>query len=244
MSKERYQNPVVGDQVLLRLFSFNSNNLTDITPQQVEIYFLDPNLAGPNNPDGRIIVQTIDGSDVVQEDIGTYRVAVDLIDPKYVVGRYLDIWTFTGDTNLPDMTAENTFRVYPQLFYTTPLPVVYDFSFSFTPNQMRKGSKQYIRIQIKPNVPRATDLQRYYENLAISSNLKISIAQKCGPCVPAEEDLRLVVDQEYIDYREMNYGYYQIDTEDMDPGVYDVWFTLELGGNRYVSDKQNFQIYF
>lgn len=242
-TKERYQNPVVGDDVRLRLFSFNSNNLFDVTVQSVAIYYLDRQGVNESNPDGRTLVTILTPDQVVREDTGTYLVDLPLPDPTFVLGRYLDVWTYTADPNQPDLTVENTFRVYPQLFYSTPIPVVYDFGFTFQPNRLRKGSRQYLRIMIQPNVPRATDLQRYYENLAITSNLKVSIAQKCGPCVPTEVDLRTVVDEDQVDYRECAYGYYQLDTEDLDLGVYDVWFTLEIGGNRYVSDKQTLQIY-
>lgn len=241
--KERYQNPVVGDTVRLRIFTYNSNNLFDVTPQQVDIYFLDRTLVTELNRDGRSLFQTFDASAIVQDDVGTYHLDVPLTDPAFLIGRYLDIWTYTANTNLPDLTTENTFRVWPQLFYSTPIPVVYDFSFAFHPNKIRKGSKQYLRIEIKPNVPRATDLQRYYENLAIVSDLSITIAQKCGLCVPAELDLRTVVECALVDYRENSYGYYLLDTEDMDPGVYDVTFTLEIGGNKYVSDCQILQIF-
>lgn len=37
--KERYQNPVVGDTIRLRLFFYNSNNFADVnTIDQVAIY--------------------------------------------------------------------------------------------------------------------------------------------------------------------------------------------------------------
>jgi hypothetical protein len=75
--------------------------------------------------------------------------------------------------------------------------------------------------------------------------LKISIELNCGDCLPKEKDLRTIVDEELVDYREKRHGYFQLDTEalDMDCGIYDVWFTLEIGGNKYISDRMHIQIY-
>jgi hypothetical protein len=113
----------------------------------------------------------------------------------------------------------------------------------FRPNRFRKGSKQYLICQITPNVPKGTDLGRYYENLIINSNVKISLELNCGNCVPTEEDLRLVLDQVSMDYREKNFAYYQLDTTDLDVGIYNAWFTLEIGDNIYISDRMNLQIF-
>jgi hypothetical protein len=137
----------------------------------------------------------------------------------------------------------NTFNLYADLWYTTPIPVVYDFSFVFRPNRFRKGSKQYIICQITPNVPRGTDLGRYYENLIINSNVMISMELTCGDCVPAEQDLRLVLDQAPTDYREKNYAYYLLDTTELEVGIYNVWFTMEMGENTFISDRMNLQIF-
>lgn len=241
-TKERYQNPTTGDTVKLRLFSYNSNNLANLTVEKVEIYVLDPTEKCEANPDGRRLVQTFDGSSVVQEDTGTYLLEVEMTDPLYLLGTYKDVWTLAID-NQPAQTAEQVFEVYPQLWYTTPIPVVYDFSFHFQPNKLRQGSIQYLIIEIVPNVPRSRDLRQYYENLAIVSDLQISIEQACGPCVPEEADLRLLVDDEPVDYREKRFGYYKLDTTDMDEGIYNVWFKLNLGENVYVSEKMQLQIF-
>jgi hypothetical protein len=242
--RERYQNPAVGDTINLRLFTYNSNNLTDLDSiTQVDIYFLDRNEVTSDNPDGRRLVETFDGSGVVAEDTGTYSLSVELQDKKYVIGRYLDVWTVNIIEGETSETIENCFEIYPNLLYTTPIPVVYDFSFHFQPNKFRKGSKQYLIIEIIPNVPTAGDLRRYYENLAIVSDLKLSIEQHCGDCVPAEQDLRLIVDKAPTEYREKRHAYYRLDTEDLDCGIYMITFQLEFGGNVYISDKMPFQIY-
>ena len=243
-NKERYQNPVVGDEIRLRMFTYNSNNFTEVVNiEKVEIFFLDPDCKTDANPDGRRLVEEFDGSVVSNPSTGEYILDVQTRDVEYNIGRYIDVWHVEFLENEPIQKVENCFDIYPNLFYTTPIPVVYDFKFHFQPNKFRKGSKQYIIIDVVPNVPTAGDLQRYYENLAIVSDLKISIEQTCGDCVPDDPDLRLIVDDEQIDYREKRRGYYQLDTEDLDCGIYDIWFKLEFGGNVYISDRNNFQIF-
>jgi hypothetical protein len=235
-AKERYQNPTGGDTVNLRLFTYNSNNLANVVAvQKVDIFSCDDT--------SRILVETFPGTSVIAESTGKYLLTVPLTEPKYCIGRYLDAWTLQFENEDCPATVEQPFQVYPQLWYTTPIPVVYDFSFSFRPNRMRVGSKQHLIIEITPNVPRGSDLARYYENLAIVSNLNISIEQMCGDCVPCEEDLRLIVDNQPVDYREKRYGYYLLDTTELEKGIYNVWFQMEFGESIYISDKNQFQIY-
>ncbi len=148
---------------------------------------------------------------------------------------------FEGEPN--GATIEQPWKIYPDLWFTSPTPVIYDFQFRFQPNRIRKGERKYLRIEIVPQVPNAADLARYYETLAIVSDLKISIEQACGPCVPAESDLRLVIDKEDVTFREKRYGYWQIDTEDMDCGIYNVWFQMEFATNVYISDRYQLQVY-
>lgn len=243
-TKERYQNPAISDTIKLRLFTYNSNNLADVTEiESVKIYHLDRNEISEDNPDGRTLIETIEGTAVTTEDTGTYLCEVELAELQYSIGDYIDVWTISVSEDMPSQTVEQVFKVYPSLWYTTPIPIVFDFKFLFQPNKFRKGSKQYLIIEIVPNVPTAGDLRAYYENLAIVSDLKISIEQACGDCLPEEEDLRLVIDEESVDYREKRFGYYQLDTEDMDCGLYNIWFKLEIGGNTYLSDKYKLQIY-
>jgi hypothetical protein len=241
---ERYQNPVVDSTVNLRLFTYNSNNFSNVASiDQVDLYFLDPSNQSSENPDGRRLVESFNGSAVTNEDTGKYVLSVPLTSPSYTIGRYVDIWTFTVVADEVPATSEQCFEVYPNLWYMTPIPVVYDFDFHFQPNKLRQGSKQYLKIEIKPNVPRASDLQKYYENLAILSDLKISIEQQCGDCVDAESDLRLVVDEESVDFREKRWGYYLLDTSEMDCGIYDIWFKLEMGETVHISDRMQLQIF-
>jgi len=242
--KERFSNPVSGDTARLRLFSYNSNNFADIEViEKVDIYFLDPDEKTAENPDGRRLVQSIEGTAVEQTETGHYILDLELEPDRYVIGRYIDIWTIYPIASQAVQTVVNFFDVYPQLWYTTASPVVYDFNFHFQPNRLRHGSKQYLIIEIIPNVPKASDLCRYYENLIVGASITISIEQACGPCLPPEQDLRMIVTDELIELREKKFAYYQLDTEEMDCGIYHVWFKLEFGGNVYVSDKMQLQVY-
>jgi hypothetical protein len=242
--KERSQNPVVGDDVKLRLFAYNSNNRADFNEiSKVEIYFLDPAAISEDNLDGRTLVETIDAADVTTVETGQYMITVSLGESKYAIGKYIDVWYVTVELGDPEATVENVWQIYPDLWFTTPTVLVYDFNFSFRPNKIRKGSKRFIVIDITPNVPKASDMARYYENLAIVSPLKISIEQECGNCVPAEEDLRLVVDQADVELRDKSLGYYFIDTTDWAEGVYNVWFEMIFGESTFISDKLQLQIF-
>lgn len=246
MAKERYQNPAVGDDIKLRLFTYNSNNSADLySVESVDIYYMDRTLITSENPDGRRLVESFDGALVTAEDTGKYLLQINAEEAKYVIGSYLDVWTVKTSDTLPSSAVVNKFQIYPNLWYTTPIPIVYDFSFRFLPNKFRQGAKQYLIIEIVPNVPTAGDLRQYYENLAIVSDLRISIEQNCGDCMPAEKDLRLIVDNELVDYREKRHGYYHLDTDalEMTCGIYDIWFQLDFGINRYISDRFHFQVY-
>jgi hypothetical protein len=241
--KERYQNPVPDDTVLLRLFVYNQNAFSNFQSiENVQIYKIPDNESIEDISKGTL-VRTVDSADIKQDETGKYYIELDAEYPLFTVGKYVDIWNITFKANEGVSQVINTFNLYPELWYTTPIPVVYDFSFAFRPNRFRKGSKQYIICQITPNVPRGTDLGRYYENLIINSNVKISMEISCGDCVPVEQDLRLVLDNVPTDYREKNYAYYMLDTAELDVGIYNVWFTMEMGENVFISDRMNLQIF-
>jgi hypothetical protein len=240
MVKERTQNLTCGDTVNLRLFTYNSNNRRDVLSiESVDIYTEDA-----TQPTGWRLVKSIDGSEVTREDTGQYVLQVELTDILYTIGAYKDVWTVTFESGeCATAQIQNFFQVLSDLWFTTPIPPIYDFKFDFRPNKIRKGSKRYIVIQVVPNVPRGSDLLPYYENLAIVSDLRVSIEIACGECVPVEQDLRLLVDRTLVDYREKGYAYYYIDTTNYDEGIYNIWFELAFGENLYVSDKNSFQIY-
>ncbi len=243
--KQRYQNPTISDTVRLEFFVLNSNNFAEVQAiNQVRIYYLDPTQVSCANPDGRVLVQTVPGGSVQNPTTGEYYIDLFLDPLIYTeVGRYIDEWEVifvTGDT---PANHDQLFQIYSELWYTTPIPIVYDFSFYFQPNRMKYGEKKWIEIEIIPNVPRATDLCAYYENLAISAQLFVTITQKCGDCVPCETDLRTVVDRQPAQYREKNRGFYKIDTTQFDCGIYDIFFELDFGDNVYLSDTNQFQVY-
>ena len=241
--KQRYQNPVVGDTVRLRLFFYNSNNFANVSNiNSISIYRVEDGQS-TNDANARTLIQTIPGTSVVQEATGKYYIDVEL-SASYTIGTYVDVWDVDFESSYENQsTVTNIFQVYPDLWYTTPIPVVYDFNFTFRPSRLRQGSKRYIIVEVVPNVPQGTDLQRYYENLAIVGDLKVSIEQRCGECLPKEADLRLIVDKAEVDYREMQFGYYQIDTSDYEVGIYDIWFELDLGDNIYISERNQLQIF-
>jgi len=239
--KERFQNPVTGDTVRLRLYSYNSQNKADFySVEKVEIYFLDPSSVTDTNKDGRVLLDSFGA--VAHTAPGEYFLDLPLVPDKYVIGTYIDVWHVQCKEGQANQSVSNSFRILPDQWYTTPLPIVYDFGFQVKPNKIRKGSKRFLIIDIEPNVPKASDLDKYYLNLAIASPLKISIQKAaCGSC--ESSDLRMVVEAELIEQRDMATAYYQIDTSEMEEGIYDVWFEMEFADNVYISDKQQIQIY-
>ena len=160
--KERGQNPVVGDQLNLRLFSWDSNNKTPVYAiPQVQIYCLDPDEKTEENPDGRRLVQTFSADEIVNDAVGEYHIEPTLVESQYVIGHYIDVWTIQAQADDPaPMTWINKFQIYPHLWFMSPAPLVYDFSFWFQPNKIRLGAKRWLIIHIKPNVPTASDLER------------------------------------------------------------------------------------
>lgn len=242
--KARYTNPAVNDTVILQLFTYNSNAPADFNSiTKVEIYCLDPTEKTEHNPEGRRLVTTIDGGLVSHTAVGIYQISLPLTGPLFVIGHYIDVWHITVGTDNVNDTVSNSFEIYPDLWFSTPLPIVYDFSFSFHPNKIRKGSIKYLIIDIEPNVPKASDLARYYQQLAIVSPLQISIEQICGHCLPEETDLRLLLDAAPVELRDKCVGYYLLDTTEMEKGIYDVWFNLQMGETLNISEKLQLQIF-
>ena len=245
-TKDRFQNPVIGDTVRLMLLVMNSNNTAALSlVDKVEIYYLDPTAHTIPNPDGRTLIETVSGASVLNPTLGTYEVD-EFIDPALFTqtGNYLDLWYVQYTLADPISTISQYFTLYPDLWATSPTPIVYDFSFGFSPHKLRLGENKEIEIEIIPNVPRASDLEKYYQNLAISADLSVSIAKRCTDCPPScDSDLDLIVDGAPTDYRERNRAFYRIDTNQYDPGIYDIWFTLNFGTNTYMSENFQFMIW-
>jgi len=243
MSKERNQNIVVGNDVTLRLFTYNSNQRQSVNSvEKVEIYYLDSGFITEDNPEGRRLVDTITGITLVEE--GQYSIEISLEEEKYVIGKYIDVWYVNFDS-MQSGTVTNEFRVIPELWFASDLPIIYDFSFGFRPNRVRYGEKRWINIEIIPNVPNISDLKKYYANLAVASPLRIWIEKNCGDCVPQEKDLRTVVEGDLVEHRRGTEGSYFLDTETlgMDCGIYNVWFEMEFGENKFISDNLQLQIF-
>lgn len=242
--KERYQNPVLGDTVNLRLISFNSNNLFDVYQiQKVEIcQVICQDDKCCDVKELRPILE-VPGSDVVREDIGSYLLKLDVTTPTFTVSKYVDNWYIEPNDSGSILQHKNQFEIFSDLWYFSSTPVIYTFNFEFQPHRIRKGSKQWLIIRLVPNVPRATDLERYYTNLATISNLYIYLEQSCGQCVPEEEDLRLLVDRQLVTRREKVYGYYFLDTTDLECGIYNLWFEMNFAGTTQISPKYQVQIF-
>lgn len=244
MIKTRGQNVRVNDTIRLKLFVYNGSEPSNVeSVDKVDIYRLYAVPSTTDNPYGKLLVETIDGSNVTIDTEGEYYVDLTLTSPTYTIDRYSDEWSLRFNADLPVGVSEQLFRVYSDAWFTDSRPVIHDFNFSFTPNKFISGSKKYIEIEVTPKVPHNSDKLKYYQNLVSAGVLYISMEQSCGECVPEEEDLRLVLDKEIITERDFCRGYYQIDTTDLDCGIYHIWFQLDLGTNIYISDKQPFQIF-
>jgi len=246
--KERNQNPVAGDELVLRLFTYNSNHRQPVElVEKVLIYQLDKTFATEDNPEGMRLVLEVGPGDVEEVDDafgGHYKIVAPLESEVFTVGQYLDVWSVRFSQNQSG-TVTNQFTVLSELWYASDMPVVYDFTYGFRPNRVRQGEKRWLTVEVVPNVPRASDLERYYTNLAVASPVKISIEKACGECVPKEKDLRMVVERGDVEHRRDSEGFYFLDTValDMDCGIYNVWFELEFGENSFISENLQLQIY-
>ena len=245
MAKERYQKPVCGDTVNLRLFTYNSNNLSNVKSiDEIKIFTVDPTLMSAANPEGLRLVETISGTAVQIAKTGEYVLPLYLNPELYGIGTYYDSWTVTFENGeCASADIRNTFQINSDLWFTSASPILYDFNFQFRPNRIRKGTKRYVLIRVTPNVPQGADLISYYENLAIVSDIRVSMEISCGECVPAETDLRLVVDRHLVEYRQDSYAYWFLDTTQLDEGIYNIWFETTAGENTFISEKYALQIF-
>lgn len=243
-TKQRNQNPLVGDTVVLKFFAFGNGSLADPHAiEKVDIYRVLGTEVTEENPLGRVLVETITSDDIVRDEEGKYHADLVLERPRYTQGRYQDEWTVVFEEDAEPATPALDFFIAPTTWFVDSSPVVFDFNFDFRPNRVRKGSKKHLQVKVTPDVPRGTDKQRYYENMAIAGSIYITIEQKCGNCLPQEEDLRIVVDQELLTERDGCNAFYLLDTEELDCGLYDVTVEAHLGENVFVSDPMPLQIY-
>lgn len=243
-TKGRNQNPVIGSTIRLKFFTFSGGEFADPhSVDEVNVYKLYSTEDTEENPLGRTLIKTIESSSITKSDVGKYYIDLELDGSTFTQGHYQDEWSLVFEEGDETCKSPMYFQIYPTMWFTDSMPIVHDFSFDFQPNKIVVGSKKYLQVAVKPEVPRGTDKQRYYENMAIAGDLYISIEQKCGDCLPEEQDLRLVVDRELIAERDGCVGYYRLDTSELDCGMYDVWFEANLGPNVFISDKQPLQIY-
>jgi hypothetical protein len=236
-TKERNQNPVCNDTVILRLYQFNENAPADVNEvQKVEIYVHDHTVEG-----GRRLVQTI--TDIARSDVGQYSVVVDLTSPTYTIGQYCDVWTISYEADECPGTRTFEFEINADKWYGNSDQFIWDFYFAFRPTRFRKNERKYIVVEVTPNVPHLSDLERYYQTLQTYPDLFITIQMRCVECMPAEEDLQVVVDRARVSLTSSRLGQYFLDTTELACGIYDVWFDLEVGGNTYISPKNQIQIF-
>lgn len=236
-TKERNQNPVCNDTLTLRLYQFNQNSPTDVTEvQKVEIYVSDDTVDG-----GKRLVETI--TDITHDGLGQYSVTVDLTSPTYTIGDYWDVWTINYESDECPGTRTFEFEILADKWYGNSDEYIWDFYFAFRPIKFRKNERKYIVVEVTPNVPHLSDLERYYQTLATYPDLFVNIKMRCVDCMPAEEDLQVVVDHAPVTMTSSRLGKYFLDTTELACGIYDIWFELELGGNNYVSPMNQIQIY-
>ena len=255
-TRERYQNPVLGDTINLRLFTFNSNlNVDPFKIDRVDVYWLDDSLKSASNSDGRTLIQQFSSADIQHIGEGQYLLPVFLNPYKtvsgseeffYRIGDYIDAWwiIFEGDENATK--TENEFKVYPDLWYASPMPMVYDFDFEFSPNKLIRGSKQYLIVGIKCMAPGSTAKEQYYQTLAVLGNLgvSISVSTRCDCYDTVYPSRNIIVDKASVSYRDNNRGYYLLDTTKLPTtcSLFDIWFTYDYGGNTFISPKFALQI--
>jgi len=241
-AKERGQNAVCNDTITLRLYEFNENAPAAVNAiEKVEVFYLDPFNRTSCNPDGRRLIQTF--TTVTVDGVGQYSVAVPLTSPLYVIGRYVDVWHISFEADQCPGTRELHFGIGADKWYANSEPYLWSFAFAFRPNKFRKNERKNIIVEVTPNVPHISDLERYYADIATFPALFVTMAMRCGDCVPAEEDLRTVIDRQPVEVRNKRLGHFFLDTTDLDCGIYDIWFELDLGGNTYISPKNQFQIF-
>lgn len=242
--KERYQNLVCGDTIRLRLYTFNSNEKKDVNSiESVTIYYHDPLEITTENPQGLRLIATIESNDIVHDSDGSYYVDIITTPLNYLIGDYTDTWKVQfEDGECFSESIKNTFKIIPDSWYASEIDLPESYQIFFRPNRFIKGTKRNLICEIIPNVPKASDLEKYYKILNATGEIRISIAAICGPCLPAEKDLRLVVDREIITNKQGCNFYYFLDTEEMNIGIYDVWFEINIGENTFITESNQIQI--
>ena len=237
---------VEGDTVQLGFCSFNSG-LKDPAGgvTKVDIYHLGALEPTLDNPLGKSLVITITGDSIIHDSMGRYHIELPLNFPQFQIGSFQDVWSYILDPYGDTCQSVFEFIISNNLWFTDTQPLVHDFNFKFRPNRVTKGSRKYIEVIVEPNLPHTSEKRRFYENVISCGELSISIKKICSDCLPQEEDLKLVVDNEIITERAGNRGWYFLDTtnDDLDCGIYDVVFVFNLGESTFISEAEPLQVY-
>lgn len=256
MIKERTQNPVLGDTINLRLFSYSSNTLSDVyRVKSVKIFYLDHDQRTENNPDGRVLIRTVAEPDIQNPSDGEYLLPLITNETEFRVGSYIDRWEILfEDTDNRDGVIENSFHIYRDLWYTSEKPIIYDIGFNFQPYRLVQGCRKHLRVDLEIFAPEEDIIDKYYYYLLTLADIQLRIVQDEGVGYEeVETDKNVVLNWTTVDFRENTTGYYRIDTS-ADPrphragkpwgtGIYLVQFRATLGGNLYLSQKFRIQIY-
>jgi hypothetical protein len=243
-TKTRDGNLVIGDFALLKQYLYNGNSLSDIVSvDQVDIYFLDPDLRTCDNPSGKVLVESFPGSATTNPDSGVYELSVYLNPSLYEIGQYNDQWTATFDIASTPSTINGLFKIYPDLWYASGTPITYLFNWYWLPNMIPFGAIQNLNIEITPITPTASDLESYYVALQTVGKTYITISKFCGPCTDPCKGDDILIEDYPLDIVNVNKAYYLLDTNEFGAGVFNIQFKLLLGGSTYLSPKSQLLIY-
>lgn len=256
MFRERGQNPVLGDTINLRSFLYNSNQPSD--PYQITrvlVYFLDPQMRSKSNPEGRILVETIPAEGIQRVESGHYLAQLATNETAFQIGSYIDHWEIQyEETDLRLGVVENSFKIYSDLWVSSPLPLVHDIGFEFSPFKFVSGSKKYLRVDVSPKVPSKDILENYYFYLNNIADLHIHIELVEGEGYDRLNPIKnILVNWASITYRDGLTGYYLLDST-IDPrpqsngapwpvGIYNVSFRSALGETVHLSRPYKMQIF-
>ncbi len=249
--RERYQSPTLGDQINLDLYNYQNNALDDLYDiQKIEVYFLNTSQISDHNPDGRRIKETILPVNISSVTTGHYRTVVTLEDTTYEIGDHLDIWYVKFNSYDEEfIPIVNNFVVYTDLRETHDRPFVYSVDFEIHPKKIVKGSKQYIKINFRPQIDSVNLLERFYYNIKTTSNLyvRIELTEGCGYHSGFPE-MNLMTDPEWkpAEIRGDNEAYLLVDTTDTgdyELGIYSVQAKIVIDDQEIISPRFWMQIF-
>lgn len=256
MIRERRENPVIGDTINLRVFTYSSNSRADIYQMDsVNIYYLDKEQATEANPEGRVHITSIPANQIFHPSQGEYQVVLKTNPVDYRVGTYIDRWEglFEIDDSRPGV-IENYFNIYRDLWYTSPIPLVYEIGFVYSPTKILSGSKKYIRTDIEIYTRDKSIVEQYYYYLRGLQSIQFRLTLDEGPDYdPVVSENNIIQDWAPMSFAEDRTAYFLLDTS-IDPrpsrsgrplplGIYLIQFKAALGETVHLSPKFRLQIY-